>query len=260
MKTLFLLILLSLFSVFAGFSQILPVPAPPIQTPISADFAEVVDYAHLIDAVRIDQLNKLLKELKQKTTASSVVLTVKTRSQKLDRAQAEAYAALIYKEWNLTNTPVDNTVLFLVTMDETFQMMQPVIYRGKDIQEIIDQIKVEKLVDRFFTPAIQRKEYAQGIYETTWALVYILAQAYQKTLSEPSPFAGDPLADPSGSTSTVFWIIGFMVILAFVYHRVRSNNPEFSWLNWLPGKRQRAIAQDTNWRGAFERGDFGGLR
>ncbi len=257
---LIFVVVLSLLSVVSGASQTLPVPVPPTQGPSSSDFSGVVDYAHLIDTVHTDQLNSLLRELKQKTTASIVVLTTETGSQKLDRTQAEAYASLIYKEWNLANVTVDNTVLFLVTTDESHQTFQSVIYRGKIMKEIIDNLKVERLIDKFFTPAIEQKEYFKGIYETTWALAYIVAQVYQKTLSPKPPFESDPLAEPGGSANTALWIIGLVILIAFVYHRVKRANPEFSWLSWLPGRRTRAIAQDASWRGAFERGYFGGLK
>jgi uncharacterized membrane protein YgcG len=251
---------LVLFWAFAGVSQILPAPAPPTQTPISADFAGVVDYAQFVDATSLDSLNKLLLEVKQKTTASIVVLTLKTGSQKLERVQAEAYADLIYKEWKLTNTPSDNTILFLITVDETLQAFQPVIYRGKIMQEIFDPVKTESLLEKFFTPAIELKEYSKGIFETTWALAYIVAQVYQKTLSQQPPFQGDPLAEGSGSASTAFLLIGLVILAAFVFHYFKKNNPDAGLLSWLPGRRRWTVTQSSSWRGAFDRGNFGGFK
>jgi uncharacterized membrane protein YgcG len=254
------LFLAMLLTPIQGVPQQLPVP--PTATPISADFSGVIDYADLIDETHERQMATRLNELKQKTTASIVVFTIRTNSPAFDQNGAEAYAARVFAEWNLNRSFLrsaaqENTTLFLAFLDEQ-EKIHAVVHRGQLIRELIDNVKSERILGKYAEPAFAQKEYAKGIYEATWAIAIVLAQAYQKTLDEDPPFVGDPLAEESNS-SGAFWLIGLVVIAAFIYQRMRQTRSGESVWSWLPGRRRRVHSRPSQWKGAFGRGGFGGV-
>ncbi|MBI1743424.1 TPM domain-containing protein [Candidatus Acetothermia bacterium] len=219
----------------------------------------VLDYAALIDDAHATQLIVLLQKLKEKTNATVAVLTVKTGPRPWDRSQVEAYAARVYAEWTLAKTPIDSNVLFLVAIDDAHQSAQAFLYRGQAAQELIDNVKAGKLLDKFASPAFERKEYAKGIYETTWAVAFVMAQAYKITLTGKPPFEGDPLAGDSGSQNIAIWLIVLLVLGAFAFQRIKQRKPGESLLPWI-GRRKRVRRQPSSqWRGPFSRGNFGGF-
>ena len=249
-KQTLLLTFAALLSFFA-FAQAQETTAP-------AQTGLISDYASLIDETRVNQLDALLKEFKEKTKATVAVLTLKIGPKPWSQAQIEAYATHVYADWKLATTPLDSNVLLFVAIDDAGQSAQVVLQRGRASQELIDNVKTGKLLDKFASPAFERKDYAKGIYETTWAVAFVMAQAYKITLSEKPPFEGDPLAGDSGSQNIAIWLIVLLVLGAFAFQRIKQRKPGESLLPWI-GRRKRTRRPSSQWRGPFSRGNFGGF-
>ncbi|MBI3659013.1 TPM domain-containing protein [Candidatus Acetothermia bacterium] len=229
------------------------------ETPVPAQTGSVSDYARIIDDAHVNQLDVLLKEFKEKTKATIAVLTLKTGPEPWNQAQAEAYAARVYADWKLATAPLDSNVLLFVAIDDAGQSAQVVLQRGQASQELIDNVKVGKLLDKFASPTFERKDYAKGIYETTWAVAFVMAQAYKITLTGKPPFEGDPLASDSGSQNIAIWLILLVVVAAFVFQRLKQRKPGESLLLWTAARKRSRSQTPSPWRGAFSRGNLGGF-
>lgn len=74
----------------------------------------IVDDAHVINAAARQEINAMLREVEQQTTAEIAVVTVAS----LDGMTVEDYANRLFKEWGIGKKGADNGVLVLVAPGE----------------------------------------------------------------------------------------------------------------------------------------------
>src|SRR5438552_1990309 len=74
----------------------------------------VNDFAHILDANTVAQINSLAKEVEEKTGAQIALVTVNS----LDGRDVEGYAVDLYKQWGIGNKRTNEGVLILYAIQD----------------------------------------------------------------------------------------------------------------------------------------------
>jgi len=105
--------------------------AEPISQLSPTDY--VNDFAHVLDANTIAQLDNICLQLDQKAHAQIAVVTIKS----LDGSDIESYAVALFKKWGIGSKSTDHGVLILLaTQDRQYRVevgygLEPILPDGK---------------------------------------------------------------------------------------------------------------------------------
>lgn len=117
----------------------------------------VNDFAHIIDEEYESQIEDLIKELEDKTTAEVAVVTIDS----LEGKSIEEYAFGLFNAWGIGKACKDNGILFLVSMkDRSFR-----IEVGFGLENVITNEIAKNILDEIVMPNFQKGEFGRGSYE-----------------------------------------------------------------------------------------------
>ena len=119
----------------------------------------VSDYAGVLDAATVRDLDALIGELKAKTGAEIAVVVVDS-TQPLS---AFDYAMKIAEAWKPGSKRLDNGVVFLVALKDR----QMFILTGYGVEGVLPDGKVGEIRDQLVRPAFRRGDYAGGVRAAT---------------------------------------------------------------------------------------------
>ncbi|HXY62019.1 MAG TPA: TPM domain-containing protein [Nitrospirota bacterium] len=201
------IVVLSFLAVFASAST----PEPPA---VPRDY--VVDLASVISPDVSAQLNGLLLELEQKTSAQVLVLTV----QSLDGEEIRSFGIRIAEKWKLGHKGKDNGALLVVAVKDR----KYTIEIGYGLESVLPDSLVGTIGREYFVPYFRKGDYSYGIYAGTVAIVRTIAghegasitgATGQEEARSRVTMAGRPI---SLFHAVVFGIFALIALVLFITH------------------------------------------
>ncbi len=156
-------LLVSILITIVASAAVASTPEPPA-TP--RDY--VTDLAGVISSDVKTQLNALLLELEQKTTAQVLVLTV----QSLDGQSIEEFAFNTKEKWKLGQKGKDNGVLIAVAVKDHKYRLEI----GYGLESVLPDSLVGTIGREYLVPYFRKGDYSTGIANATVALIQTIAR------------------------------------------------------------------------------------
>lgn len=128
----------------------------------------VADYAGVINDNDKMQLNAVLTELEQKTSAEVAVVTVKS----IGNDSVENYAVTLFKSWGIGKKDKNNGILFLTVLDERKTRIEV----GYGLEGILPDGKTGRILDAYVMPYYKQGDFSKGILNGTAVIASVIAQ------------------------------------------------------------------------------------
>jgi len=166
----------------------------------------VNDFAGVLDASTLAQLNSLCQEVDEKAHAQIAVVTVKS----LDGSDIESYAVALFKQWGIGSKSTDHGVLILLaTQDHRYR-----IEVGYGLEPILPDGKVGGF-GREAAPLLKQEDYNGAVSLMTSRVAEVIAQdaGVQLTGARPrAPTAEQPDRGMPLGGIVVIVIIGLILL------------------------------------------------
>jgi len=166
----------------------------------------VNDFAGVLDASTLAQLNSLCQEVDEKAHAQIAVVTVKS----LDGSDIESYAVALLKQWGIGSKSTDHGVLILLaTQDHRYR-----IEVGYGLEPILPDGKVGGF-GREAAPLLKQEDYNGAVSLMTSRVAEVIAQdaGVQLTGARPrAPTAEQPDRGMPLGGIVVIVIIGLILL------------------------------------------------
>ena len=128
----------------------------------------VSDYAGVLDAQTVRDLDALIGELQAKTSAEIAVVVVRSTKP----LSAFDYAMKIAEAWKPGDHKKDNGVVFLVAVDDREMFIQT----GYGVEGVLPDGRVGAIRDQLIRPAFRQHDYAGGIGAATETMAALIAK------------------------------------------------------------------------------------
>ena len=228
LRTLFAL-LLTIAAIFACDNPAADAASELLPKPAQREY--VVDTAGIVSAEDRAQIEKIGEELREKTKAEIVVVTVAT----LGDADIESYANKLFRSWGIGDKQKENGVLLLIAKDDRKFRIEV----GYGLEGEITDGRSGEILDKM-KPYFRDEKYSEGVLN-----------AYQKLATYAYRAAGvAPGADVSETLEETFTneeeepsilmnvLIFFLAIVGMILLGVI--------LNWLLGILNQALGPDNS--------------
>ena len=184
-------------------------PEPPA---VPRDY--VIDLAGVMNDSTKSQLNALLHELEQKTTAQVLVLTV----QSLDGEEIRSFGLKTAEKWKLGQKGKDNGALLIVAMNDRKYTIEV----GYGLEGTLPDSLVGTIGREYLVPYFRKGDYGSGINAATLAVIQTIASQEGVQISgmpelrrSRTVYANRPL----GTLQMVmFGILGLGALILFITH------------------------------------------
>ncbi len=223
----------------------------------------VSDYAEVIDEATERELNALLEELKEKTTAEVAVLTVRS-TKPLDDF---TYGLRVFEEWGLGHPEKDNGLLFLVAVEDR----RVRVITGYGLEGLLPDGRVGRILDEQVIPYFKVDDFAGGIRSGVRAIAGIIAEDAGVELTGlgegegegeptgPSAPGGGPaqerLRGIRGALIVLLFFFALFYFLTYYSRRARRRRLyPWPWIFW-----GGPWLSSGGFGGGFSGGDFGGF-
>lgn len=167
----------------------------------------VNDFAHVLDAGTIAQLESTCQQIDQKAHAQIAVVTI----QSLDGSDIESYAVDLFKQWGIGNKASNRGVLILLaTQDRHYR-----IEVGYGLEPILPDGKVGG-IGREGVPLLKQGDYNGAVLLMTSRVAEVIAQDAGIQLvgpRPPEPEAGSDEPDQGHSLSLIRILVIIVIIL-----------------------------------------------
>ncbi|MBL7073914.1 TPM domain-containing protein [candidate division KSB1 bacterium] len=203
----------------------------------------VNDFAGIIPAAFELKMDRLSREVLQKTGTTIVLVTVETTGD-LDHF---TYATELYQAWGIGKKGEDKGVLIFLTLKERKVRIET----GYGVEGILPDGKVGGIRDEYMLPFLRNGHYGEGLYNGMLALAQVIADDARVTLTG-KPKAVPRASRPGGRGKGLFGLL-FFIFLIFLLTRSRS---PFGWL--LLGMFLGGGPRGGGFGGGFGGGGFGG--
>ena len=233
LRTLFAL-LLTIAAIFACGNPAADAASELLPKPAQREY--VVDTAGIVSAEDRAQIEKIGEELREKTKAEIVVVTVAT----LGDADIESYANKLFRSWGIGDANQSNGVLLLIAKDDRKFRIEV----GYGLEGEITDGRSGEILDKM-KPYFRDEKYSEGVLN---AYQKLAAYAYRAAGVAPGADVSETLEDASTheeepsilmNVLIFFLAIVGMIVLGII-------------LNWLLGILNQALGSD---RGGSSRRD-----
>lgn len=184
MKKIIFTSILLVSSILGGLSSIhLPSDAISIQDvphPSQLQTGWVVDSASILDQSTIAKLNAIISEVKTKTGAQIVVVTVPDTK---PSATPKEFATDLFNRWGIGQKGQDNGVLLLISRDER----RVEIETGYGTEGVLTDAQTGNIIRTKIIPSFKQENYADGILGGVKAIANIILQAPDFATPLPTP-------------------------------------------------------------------------
>jgi uncharacterized protein len=174
----------------------------------------VVDLAGVIRPDMKNQMNAVLQELEEKTSAQVLVLTV----QSLDGQSIEEFAFNTKEKWKLGQKGKDNGVLIAVAVKDRKYRLEI----GYGLESILPDSLVGSIGREYLVPYFRKGDYGAGIYVAALTIVKTISahEGVQITgMPEMRQPRGTNTGKPIGIFHTVFFaIFAVIALILFITH------------------------------------------
>jgi uncharacterized protein len=153
----------------------------------------VQDYAGVLSSDTKNKISLFGSQLKGKTKAHIVVVTVKS----LEGMPISDYALAILRQWGVGDKTLNNGVVMVVALDDR----QSRIEVGYGLEGALPDAKTGRIQDEYMLPYFQRGDYDQGILNGYQALVGEVAKEYNVDIN----IAAKTAHRPKQASSISWW-------------------------------------------------------
>ena len=193
----------------------------------------IVDTAGIVSAEDCAQIEKIGEELREKTKAEIVVVTVAT----LDGTDIESYANELFRSWGIGDAKQSNGVLLLIAKDDRKFRIEV----GYGLEGEITDGRAGEILDKM-KPYFRDEKYSEGVLN---AYQKLAAYAYRAAGVTPGADVSATLEEEEPSILMNVFIF-FLAIIGMILLGVI--------LNWLLGILNQALGPG----GGSSSGDYGG--
>jgi uncharacterized protein len=176
----------------------------------------VVDQAGIINPAAETEINRLLGELEQKTTAQMVVLTVDS----LEGQSIEEFSiSVAHDKWKLGQKGKDNGVLLVVAAEDRKYRIEV----GYGLEGVLPDSLVGSIGRDFLVPFFSKGDYSTGIYKATLAVVQkIAANAGVVITGMPAAKKFYPAEGKEKSSGVFGQIVSLLFFLVIFFFFIRN--------------------------------------
>ncbi len=163
----------------------------------------VNDFAYVMSDDSVAKLNGIIKELKYKTGAEVVVVTLKS----LEGYPIEDVGLAIGRQWKIGQKGKNNGVVILTAINDRKLRIEV----GYGIEPYLTDAQAGRIRDNYMIPYFKKDDYQSGIIYGTSAVVTTIAKGYNVTISGnyQLPAAQD---EPDGLSIIIFLIVVILFI------------------------------------------------
>lgn len=172
----------------------------------------VNDFAGVISPNIETKLDSLSKELKSKTGAEVVVVSLKS----LDGYPVEDVALEIGRKWKIGQTGKNNGLVILVAPNDRKMRIEV----GYGLEGIITDSIAGRIRTDYMIPYFKRGDYNNGIDNGTSAIIFAVAKGYGVALSN-NYSAPLPTSRKKTSSDADFFVIIFIIFLLLMTSKGR---------------------------------------
>lgn len=162
----------------------------------------VNDFAHILTQETRVKLDSLLVQLKSKTGAEVVVVTLSS----LDGQPIEDVGLSIGRSWKVGQIGKDNGLIVVVAPNERKMRIEV----GYGLEGVLPDSKVGRIRDEYMRPYFKQGDYNSGIFYGTQVIAQTIATESGVTLDDSVSI---PAPQPSEQTSSLASIIMFVLFL-----------------------------------------------
>ena len=222
----FLFVIVSLLALASSAADAAVLPKP-------SQREYIVDTAGIVSAEDRAQIEKIGEELREKTKAEIVVVTVTT----LDGTDIESYANELFRSWGIGDAKQSNGVLLLIAKDDRKFRIEV----GYGLEGEITDGRAGEILDKM-KPYFRDEKYSEGVLN---AYQKLAAYAYHAAGVTPGADMSETLEEEEPSILMNVFIF-FLAIIGMILLGVI--------LNWLLGILNQALGPG----GGSSSGDYGG--
>jgi uncharacterized protein len=142
------------------FSSVSAAEFPKYNNEYVNDFAGIFSSAENLD------LQSLLYEVRQNTTAQIVLATIKS----LESYSSSDYATKLFNEWRIGDAEKDNGLLILYALAEN----KIWVATGYGLEGILPDSKIGRLLDEYYVPLRDSNKTKEGIIAVTQELISVV--------------------------------------------------------------------------------------
>jgi uncharacterized protein len=159
----------------------------------------VNDFAGVFNATQVSELRTLFANVDQQTTAEITILTVDTVSP-MDMSQ---YADEVFTKWGIGKA--DTNILLILYANDTQKIW---VSTGYNLEGILPDSKVSRILDETFVPARANENIANGIM--------LASQQYAQVIIDNADEVRSGQAGPApGTVDTIFTLLPLVLFLLF---------------------------------------------
>lgn len=173
-----------------------------------APAGQLNDFANLFKADQKENCQRLLTEIKNRTSAELAIVTLPT----LEGAEINDFANRLFQKWGIGARKQDNGVLILVAIQEKKARIEV----GYGLESIIPDAKAGRILDEVMLPLFRQGHYAEGIIKGTETIGDIIASAAGVTLSNKTAQSASPSSEPTRKASSMETGFFVFVIILFI--------------------------------------------
>lgn len=210
-----------------------PLIAEKVDT-MPAPTGYIDDYAHVLSAPAITEMETSARELHDKTRAQVFLVTINT----LEGEPVEAFANQLFANWKIGEKKTDRGVLMLFAIKDRKRWIEV----GYGLEGILNDAKVGD-IGREMVPALRTQNYDEATKLGLDKICTIIATDSNVTLdslsnavaTKPNPVQGPAETNPSSHSSIDWWgfafpvlwfgIVFFIIVRGILSRRRRGTGP-----------------------------------
>lgn len=173
----------------------------------------VNDFAHVLDADTVRQIDDIAQQLDSKAHAQVAVVTVNS----LDGRDIESYAVDLFKKWGIGSKATDRGVLILYAIQDRRARIEV----GYGLEPILPDGKVGSF-QREAVPLLRASDYSGAISLVTNRVAETIAQDAGIQLTNSRPRAPTQPEQPGQGLSTGAILVIVVVLLLIFFSPLRS--------------------------------------
>jgi len=206
----------------------------------------VNDFANVIADSEKAKLNSIILELKQKTGAEVIIVTLGS----LQGYPIEDVGLEIGRQWKVGQKGKNNGVIILVAPNEREMRIET----GYGVEGAIPDSKAGRIRDNYMIPHFKTGEYGKGTILGTAAIIDAIAQEYGVTVSGNYTYRNYKAENPNHDQSNP--LFNFIFFAIFLFFAIR--HPRLMLFLLLTSGRGGGRSHSGGFGGFSGGGGFGG--
>jgi uncharacterized protein len=175
----------------------------------------VNDFAHVLDANTVAQMDEICRQIDEKAHAQIAVVTIKS----LDGEDIESYSVDLFHQWGVGSKSTNRGVLILYAIDDHRARIEV----GYGLEPILPDGKVGSF-QREAIPIVREGNDSQALLLVTSRVADVIAQdaGIQLTTPSPPPMQEQPMRQPAQHLSLGGILVIIVIIIVVLATPLRS--------------------------------------